>query len=92
MFPVAEQSKALCNKDMVIGIVVGGEAKAYPYKVLAGFKEPVHDDLNRHILVIYYDKEDKTAWITDEANNLLTAEPMYWFAWYAFHTETKIYR
>ena len=36
MFPVAEQSKALRNKDMVIGIVVGGKAKAYPYKVLAG--------------------------------------------------------
>lgn len=91
MFPVAEQSKALRNKDMVIGISLGDQAMAYPYNELAKSKETVSDELNGQVILVHYDEEQNTAWITDESGVLLAAESMYWFAWYAFHTDTQIF-
>jgi hypothetical protein len=92
MFAVAESSKQLANKDMVIGIDLNGELKAYSYRALAKSDGPVQDELNGEEILVHFDKENKTAWITGADGALLVAESMYWFAWFTFHPKTEVFK
>lgn len=91
MFPVKHKSNKLPGKEKVIGIEIKGAYKAYPLSQLAKAPNPKEDLFNGKILKIYYDKEAKTARITDLQGKELPAITLYWFAWYAFHPETELF-
>ncbi len=89
-FPVNVTSNKLAAKERVLGIQVKSGFKAYPYSELAKSNGIIKDEFKGAEIEIKFDKESQTA-ILISPNNLNSVSS-YWFAWYAFHPYTKIYR
>ncbi|MCG8332683.1 MAG: DUF3179 domain-containing protein [Chitinophagales bacterium] len=92
MFPVSKKSNQLKNKDYIIGIEVNGHYKAYPFNVLKKKESEINDEFQHQQLHIQYDKKNETAKVLDEKGMIYPAVVMYWFAWYAFHPETEVFK
>ncbi len=91
MFEVKQANKKLHPKEKIIGIELDGMTKAYPFSELSTARSPVKDVFNNIPLHIYYDSKTQTAVIKGSNNQLLPSVVGFWFAWYAFHPETKVY-
>lgn len=91
LFPVTAENNILKNKDKIIGIEVDGKFKAYPFKKLRKIESPLKDEFKGKTISIFFDKENQIARIEDENGDVLSAQTMFWFAWFAFHQETEIF-
>jgi hypothetical protein len=92
MFPVGKLNRDYHPKERVIGIEVNGIFKAYPFVELAKAKSRVKDVVNGQPLRIEFDSQSQTAVIYDKKGKVLPTVVGFWFAWYAFHPETQIFR
>ncbi len=92
MFPVSQSKPLFKNKEKVIGIEIDGKFKAYPFSKLKKIKGDLNDQFNGKELVVKFDKASQSAQIFDESGNELPTITMYWFAWYAFHPDTAIFK
>lgn len=92
MFGVNQTSRAFHPKEKVLGIELGGKFKAYPFSELARAEQPVEDNLNGTPVRVYYDNESRTAVIRDAKGKDLPSVVGFWFAWYAFHPDTEVFR
>ncbi|WP_198649929.1 DUF3179 domain-containing protein [Zobellella maritima] len=90
MFPVRSQSRALPLKEMVTGLVVNGEAKAYPHRILNKSGGPLFDTLGGERLRITLDPAGNPHFFSEDGREL-SGQPGYWFAWFAFYPETAIF-
>ncbi|RMF30600.1 MAG: DUF3179 domain-containing protein, partial [Bacteroidetes bacterium] len=52
----------------------------------------IRDTFQGRTILIRYERKSKTAIATDEEGNPLKVFTLYWFAWYAFHPETQVWR
>jgi len=91
MFPVAHESDRYPAKSWVVGVVVDGVAKAYPFAELGEGEGVVEDEVAGRALRIRHDAEHRTATVLDEDGEELPAVVAYWFAWYAFHPDGEVY-
>ncbi len=92
-FPVAHTDKRLPAKELVLGIEVDAKFKAYPFSKLKKQKgETIEDKFKGKAFRIVYDKKSKSAYVLDEAGKTYPAVTLYWFAWYAFHPDTAVYK
>lgn len=92
-FPVTNTDNRLEEKDLILGVVIGGKAKAYfPDAVkVAG---TVNDTFGGKNIVLEYDKgldvvrifEEKTDGTRERINPI----PSFWFAWAAAHPDTEL--
>ncbi len=73
MFPVARRSTLLDTKDVVLGLHLGGRAKAYPLDRLV--EEVLNDDLGDTTLVIVTDTKAKAARAYLRGEHTFTASP-----------------
>ncbi|MEK9629206.1 MAG: DUF3179 domain-containing protein [Nitrospinota bacterium] len=92
MFDVDRRNARFHPKEIVIGIEIGGRAKAYPFSELGKSGSPVKDIINGVPVKIYYEGKSKTAVIKDGKNKELPSVVGYWFAWYVFHPKTKVFK
>jgi hypothetical protein len=83
------------NKDLVLGVLIGEQAKAYAIPTLEDAKGlgPFHDVIGGVPIRFSYDRESREATM-DHAE---TGEPIsfiqsFWFAWQAFYPETEIWQ
>lgn len=88
MFPVPEHNDAFPNKTWIWGVVLNGEAKAYPEKRLP-LNEEVRDEVGNRKLVLTRDEGGVTLKDGDGAS--IPVVRAFWFAWQAFHPETEIW-
>jgi hypothetical protein len=58
---------------------------------LSRTRSPVNDIFNKIPIQIFYDRNTKTAIIKDSKNQELPSVVGFWFAWYAFHPDTKVF-
>jgi len=91
MFGVDQTSRKYHPKEKVIGLKLGGVTKAYPFSELNKTKSPVKDVLGKIPIRIFYDRKSKTAFIHDKNNREIPSVTGFWFAWYAFHPETRVF-
>lgn len=92
VFPVPRYRSELPKKSWVLGVVVEGQAKAYPIAQLAG-RHPVSDVINGVEIVVSYDAELREPKVVDAASGrLLPFVQAYWFGWQAFYPETAIWK
>lgn len=92
-FPVANENNEFHPKEMVIGVEIEGESKAYPFSELEKTgKSIIEDAFNSKDLIIHYDVKSKSAEIFDAQGNPVPGVTNFWFAWYAFHPETEVFR
>lgn len=92
VYPVKNTSAKLPNKERVVGISYKGEFKAYPFSKLKEEKGTVEDIIQGQSFTIHYDKEYQQAWLEPaDWEKGVKSTVLFWFAWYAFHPDTKIY-
>ncbi len=92
MFPVRFRSEGYHPKEQVLGLVLDGKAKAYPFVELAKGSGEVSDVLAGKNIRVRYSHNHKSAEVFDAEGNALPGVTLFWFAWYAFHPQTDIYR
>lgn len=92
MFPVRFRSEGYHPKEQVLGLVIDGKAKAYPFVELAKGSGEFNDNLAGETLKVRYSHDHKSAEIFDAAGKPLPGVTLFWFAWYAFYPDTEIYR
>lgn len=100
-FPVAAQSPAYHPKMYVLGLVIGGDARVYPFAELDAVARhaadrkhvQIHDTVGGKLIVVHYDYDAISAHVTDaKTGKPIPSTMAYWFAWYAFHPRSRIYR
>ncbi|MEW6683344.1 MAG: DUF3179 domain-containing protein [Nitrospirota bacterium] len=91
-FDVAARDSRLPPKAWVLGVKRGGQAKAYPFSVLETQRTPVRDRLGDQPITVHFDPKTRTAHATDPNDRPIPSVAAFWFAWYAFHPDTAIYR
>ena len=90
MFPFRDHRDDLLTKEWVAGLIVNGQAKAYP---LDGFPadRAVEDEVAGVGLVLNYDRDaDRFTAETDDGESVPVVRA-YWFAWQAFYPETNLW-
>ena len=90
MFPVKKTRQELSNKEKVLGVIVEGQAKAYPLNKLPD-NQPVHDTIGTKQVVIHYDRKTHFPRFTSAAGEDIPAVVVFWFAWQAFYPQTKLW-
>jgi Protein of unknown function (DUF3179) len=91
-FPVNNQSRAFHPKEKVIGIQLNGKFKAYAFSELSQSNSSIiKDTFSNQQIEILFNAQHRSGTIKIRGKNfpVITA---YWFAWYAFHPDTEIYR
>lgn len=91
-FPVGRRDERYGSKEWVLGVVINGSAKAYPFTELAKRLGEFTDTLNGRALRIHFDSQSQTAFITDDQGKPIPSVTGFWFAWYAFHPDTEVYK
>ncbi len=91
MFPVTEKNQRFDNKETVIGIRRNGDAMAYLFSRLKKAETPVKDTVGGVSILVHFDEDSSTAYITDTDGAQLPATVGFWFAWYAFNPDTRVW-
>lgn len=91
MFPIKQTDVRFHPKEWVLGLTVGGIAKAYPFSELRKAKSPLHDEVNGQRITIQFHANAQSASAVDASGKPLPTVMAFWFAWYAFHPETKVF-
>ncbi|MBI3375376.1 MAG: DUF3179 domain-containing protein [Betaproteobacteria bacterium] len=92
IFPVRFRAEGFHPKERVLGVVLEGKAKAYPFVELAKAAGEFVDTVSGRSVRIRYSREHQSAEAFDAKGQPLVATTLFWFAWAAFHPETEVYR
>jgi hypothetical protein len=93
MFPVANKSNQYSNKELVLGVTVGDNFKAYPFKELRkNGATTFEDSIAGTKLTIEWNKKEAYARVLTADGEELPTVIVYWFAWYAFHPNTVLFQ
>lgn len=92
-FPVSKESRAYHPKERVLGIELNGQFRAYPFEELAKLNGNVlQDNFAGQQLTIRFDVANRDGTITDQSGRIVHAVNGFWFAWYAFHNDTTVFK
>ncbi len=91
MFPTQNMDSRFHPKDWVIGVEVGGVTKAYAFVELRKGSGIVRDEVNGRPIIVRFNKEARTASVTDPTGQPIPSVMAYWFAWYAFHPNKQVF-
>jgi hypothetical protein len=91
MFPVPQTRKDFSNKTWVLGVVVGGRAKAYPVDGLPDGK-PVSDTLGGQRIEVAFHQSERRPEVRDASGEPVPAVMVFWFAWQAFYPATEVWK
>jgi hypothetical protein len=87
--PVAARDSRYHAKELVLGVVVGGVARAYLGSIVTREGGAVDEEFRGKRIRIAYDSAAGTfSWDMPEGVELVES---YWFAWKAFHPDTEIW-
>ncbi|MDH5354236.1 MAG: DUF3179 domain-containing protein [Gammaproteobacteria bacterium] len=80
-------------KELVVGVEFGGVYKAYPFVELEkNSRASFADSVNGTNITIHWDEQNRAVTITDESNKEIAGIQGFWFAWFAFHPDTEVFR
>lgn len=91
MFSVGRMNLRYHPKEQVLGVELDGLTKAYPFTELMQVKSPFKDKIGKNVVTVVYDSKSRTATIQDASGKELPSVVGFWFAWYAFHKDTRVY-
>jgi hypothetical protein len=91
-FPVAEENSRYPRKSIVMGLEIDGHFKAYPFVELADGPARFTDEFHGTQVEIAFDEKAQTASVYSADGIEMPTVLAFWFAWYAFHPETEVYR
>ncbi len=95
MFDVQHRDDRFDAKEWVLGVTLGGAAKAYPFSVLAQHVDArgeLRDQVGGQFIRVQFDPVHRSARLFDKGGAELPSVTAFWFAWVAFHPGTEVYR
>jgi len=92
MFPVNHENNLHHPKEWVVGVEVDGVAKAYPFVELDKTSGQIRDQVKGSTIFIEFDPQARSAVVFDRHHQPIPSVMAYWFAWYAFHSDTLIFQ
>lgn len=90
-FPVANRDGRYHSKELVIGLELDDEVKAYPFTELSRHDTPFQDEVSGRRISVHFDASNRTGRVLDESGNEIPTVIAYWFAWTAFHPDTEVF-
>jgi len=91
-FPVGGVRKDLSPKEMVLGIEIKGQSKAYPISQLKKSPGILKDQVGGSPIQIEVAPDGEIVGVRDDKGNPVAGIFSYWFAWQAFHPKTVVYK
>jgi len=91
LFFPAKPDDRLSPKERVLGIEMERQYKASPFSTLKEMGRTFSDSLHDQTYGVCWDAQGKSAKIVDQQEKPFPTLTAYWFAWYAFHPDTKIF-
>ena len=91
MFPVSSRDRRYHAKERVIGLLVNGRSKAYPFVELERAGGHVEDMFAKRSLTVELDAENQTGRVLDAKGQEMPTVIVYWFAWQAFHPKGEVF-
>ncbi|MBT8435199.1 MAG: DUF3179 domain-containing protein [Gammaproteobacteria bacterium] len=80
-------------KEIVVGLEVDGVYKAYPFIELdKQGKSQFSDNINGTRFDFAWDSANRSVTITDTGGQEVASIQGFWFAWFAFHPDTEIFK
>ncbi len=80
-------------KEVVLGLDVGGVYKAYPFVELdKQGKNRFSDSVGGKLFNFDWDAVNRSISVTDSAGKPVAGIQGYWFAWFAFHPDTEVFK
>ncbi len=79
-------------KEWVVGIDIQGVTKAYPFTELKKVSSPVTDQVNGQRVTVRFNATTRSASVIDEPGQQIPSVTAFWFAWYAFHPDTQVFK
>ncbi|MDP6027324.1 MAG: DUF3179 domain-containing protein [Pseudomonadales bacterium] len=80
-------------KEQVLGLEIDGVFKAYPFIEMSEQNLRKFNDLvNGKALIVHWDEEARSAYVTDGAGKDLVSTIGFWFAWFTFHPDTRVFK
>ncbi|MBT4449463.1 MAG: DUF3179 domain-containing protein [Gammaproteobacteria bacterium] len=80
-------------KERVLGLEVNNSYKAYPFSEIdKAHSTVIKDNFAGQVFNIHWDKNNQQASITDSSGKEMLAIEGFWFAWFAFHPETEVFK
>lgn len=89
--PVAHRDNRYRPKEVVVGAVANGEARAWPFAELPDDRSVVTDSIGGQTVRLEYDHAAQAAALLDEDGQEIPSFTAFWFAWVAFHPDTSVY-
>ncbi|MCG7496592.1 DUF3179 domain-containing protein [Vibrio sp. Of7-15] len=92
-FPVSETApKQYFPKQLVLGFKSDAGPVAFSLSELQRHNQISFTyQIANHTYMVHWNKKDQAAWITDLQGAEIPTTLMYWFAWYTFYPETKVF-
>ncbi len=90
-FPVANSSSRFDSKEVVLGLEIDGQQKAYPFTELAKTEGVVVDKFAGREIQVAYNAKHRTARVLDKNGKEIPSVMTYWFAWYAFYPAGEVF-
>jgi len=91
MFPISSMSRRYHPKEEVLGLEIDGQFKVYPFIELEKSPAEFMDTVKGRMLTVRYDSKLRSVAVFDQQGKQLVSVRTFWFAWYAFHSETDVY-
>jgi hypothetical protein len=91
-FPVGDVRKDLSPKEMILGVEIGGNAKAFPISQLKKSPGILKDEVGGRPIEIEVALDGEIVGVKDDKGNPVAGIFSYWFAWQAFHPKTAVYK
>ncbi len=79
-------------KEWVLGVEIDGVAKAYPFAELKKVATPLVDQVGGRRITVHFNARARSASITTADGTPAPSMMAYWFAWYAFHPNTQVFK
>jgi hypothetical protein len=93
-FKVAHKApRRFHTKEKVLGVQLDNQTRAYPFIELRKHgKAKFTDQLAGQNFVVNWDLANNSASITNLRGTPISSTIAFWFAWYAFHPDTEIFK
>jgi len=92
MFDVTHFDPTYHPKEWVLGLEVDGVFKAYPFVELQKLHKPLADRVNGQRVLVHFNPQALSALATDADGTPMPSVTAFWFAWYAFHPDTQVFK
>ncbi len=90
LFPVENEDDRVHPKTVIFGIEINGEFMAYTEEDVKK-EEIIKDEVGGINIKIEMTDSGEVEITNEDTGEEIVKERSFWFAWYAFHPETKLY-